>query len=106
MKASRTFIYLGSTCAISALLVAGCAVGPDFKRPDAPPVMQFTPDALPAAASSADIKGGDVQTFVEGRDIPAEWWTLFQSPALNALIEQAVKSSPNLQSAVAALRVA
>jgi NodT family efflux transporter outer membrane factor (OMF) lipoprotein len=99
----RNSLFVGSSL---ALLLSACAVGPDFKRPDAPTVTQFTPDALPAATSSADIKGGEAQSFAVGRDIPAEWWTLFQSPALNTLIAQAIKSSPNLESAVAALRVA
>jgi NodT family efflux transporter outer membrane factor (OMF) lipoprotein len=105
MKFRNTF-FPGSLCMVAALTVAACAVGPDFKRPDAPAVTQFTPDTLPATTSAADIKGGEAQKFDSGRDIPAEWWTLFQSPTLNTLIEQAVKSNPDLQSAVAALRVA
>jgi NodT family efflux transporter outer membrane factor (OMF) lipoprotein len=39
-------------------------------------------------------------------DIPAQWWTLFQSAELNGLIEQALAHSPTLQSAQAALRQA
>ena len=105
MKFRSTF-FPGTLCMVAALTVAACAVGPDFKRPDAPAVTQFTPDTLPATTSTADIKGGEAQKFDSGRDIPAEWWTLFQSPALNTLIVQAVKSNPDLQSAVAALRVA
>ncbi len=104
MQRSRNAALFASACALAML--AGCSVGPDFKRPDAPAVTQFTPDALPTTTSSADVKGGEAQTFETGGDIPAEWWALFQSPALNTLIEQAVKSSPNLESAVAALRVA
>jgi NodT family efflux transporter outer membrane factor (OMF) lipoprotein len=103
MRSNRDILLVGSAL---VLLLSACAVGPDFKRPEAPPVEQFTPDALPATTSSADVKGGEAQSFDVGREIPAEWWTLFQSPALNALIAQAVKSSPNLESAVAALRVA
>jgi NodT family efflux transporter outer membrane factor (OMF) lipoprotein len=39
-------------------------------------------------------------------DIPGQWWTLFQSAQLNALIERALKNSPTLQAAQAALRQA
>jgi NodT family efflux transporter outer membrane factor (OMF) lipoprotein len=39
-------------------------------------------------------------------DIPAEWWTLFRSPALNALVERALKSNPDLKAARATLTVA
>ena len=35
-----------------------------------------------------------------------QWWTLFKSPALNALIERALQNNPNLQSALASLRAA
>ena len=46
------------------------------------------------------------QQFVEGRDIPAQWWELFHSPALNQLVERALKANPNLQAAQATLRQA
>jgi NodT family efflux transporter outer membrane factor (OMF) lipoprotein len=39
-------------------------------------------------------------------DIPGQWWTLFQSAELNALIERALKNSPTLEAAQAALRQA
>jgi NodT family efflux transporter outer membrane factor (OMF) lipoprotein len=38
--------------------------------------------------------------------LPAQWWTLFHSPALNELITQALASNPGMQSARAALRQA
>lgn len=43
---------------------------------------------------------------MEGRDIPAQWWELFHSPALNQLVERALKANPNLQAARATLRQA
>ncbi|HTC38368.1 MAG TPA: efflux transporter outer membrane subunit, partial [Steroidobacteraceae bacterium] len=46
------------------------------------------------------------QRFVEGRDIPQKWWVLFKSPALNALVERALRNNPDLQSALATLRAA
>ncbi len=95
-------------CAVGALslIAASCAVGPDFHRPAPPAVKQFTPQPLPAGTSGADIKGGEAQSFVAGANISAQWWSLFQSPALDALIAQALKTNPDLQSAQAALRVA
>jgi NodT family efflux transporter outer membrane factor (OMF) lipoprotein len=86
--------------------LAGCAVGPDFERPEAPPVDRYTREPLPQATNSADIEGGEAQRFVQGLDIPGQWWTLFHSPALNALIEQALKNNPTLPAAEAALRQA
>ena len=43
---------------------------------------------------------------MQGRDIPQEWWALFKSPALNALIERSLNNNPSLQSAIATLRAA
>ena len=41
--------------------------------------------------SATDAPTGRPQRFVEGRDIPQEWWALFKSPALNALVERALQ---------------
>jgi outer membrane protein TolC len=93
-------------CATLAILLAGCAVGPDFHPPPAPAVAGFTKEPLPDKTESAPIAGGEAQRFALGRDIPGEWWALFHSDPLNALIEQSLKANPDLQSAQAALRVA
>lgn len=58
----------------------GCAVGPDFHSPAAP------------------------TNFNAGQDIPAQWWTLFHSHAINQLIQQGLAHSPTLAAAQAALR--
>jgi NodT family efflux transporter outer membrane factor (OMF) lipoprotein len=58
---------------------------------------------LPEASTSAPTHGGDVQRFVSGRDLPFEWWQLFQSPAVNALVERAFKANPSVKTAHAAL---
>ena len=59
-----------------------------------------------AQTASAPVAGGETQHFVQGLDIPGQWWTLFRSPALNALVEQAIKANPTLPAAQAALRQA
>lgn len=94
--------------AVSVLLAAaagGCAVGPDFHRPAAPAVAGYTPTP-PAPTASAPVEGGQVQRLVEGQEVAGQWWTMFGSGALNALVEAALKANPDLQSAEAALRVA
>ena len=88
------------------LLLAGCAVGPDFKRPAAPAVDGYTAERLPAVTAAAPGHGGAPQRFAAGRDIPGEWWTLFRSAPLNALIAEALRANPTLASAQAALRQA
>src|SRR5579863_6240740 len=93
--------------AVTAGLLAACAVGPNFKAPEAPRNAGFAPPGqLPAETSTAALPGGEAQRFVDGLDIPGQWWTLFKSAELNALIERALKNSPTLQAAQAALRQA
>ncbi len=94
-----------ASAAAAGLILASCAVGPNFERPDAPAVSGYTPTPLGATAS-ADAPAGASQSFTAGQDIAAQWWTLFQSPQLNALITQALKNNPTLQAAEASLRVA
>jgi NodT family efflux transporter outer membrane factor (OMF) lipoprotein len=88
------------------LLVSGCAVGPDFERPAAPSAERYTAEPLPTETAAAPVAGGAAQRLLRGRDIPGEWWTLFRSPPLNALIAAALKNSPNITAAEAALRQA
>ncbi len=70
---------------------AGCAVGPDYRRPsaDVPPAWQ--PDAPwhEAAPSDAALKGN--------------WWELFQDSTLNPLVEQALESNQTLRVSAARL---
>lgn len=80
---------------LGSLLVAGCAVGPSFQRP-APPA-DATYANLPVAQPGT-------QTIAAGADIPADWWTLFHSPALDALVRRAIAANPDLAAARAALR--
>jgi NodT family efflux transporter outer membrane factor (OMF) lipoprotein len=88
-------------------ILAGCAVGPNFKAPQAPHDAGFVaPGQLAPQTSAAPVAGGESQRFVDGLDIPGQWWTLFQSPELNALMQRALANSPSLEAAQAALRQA
>ena len=95
-------------CALTALvpLFTGCTVGPNFVRPAAPNVAGYTQTPLSPTASVANVAGGETQRFLDGQDIPGEWWKLFESPALDALVERALKANPDLKAAQAALTVA
>src|SRR5581483_6885186 len=92
--------------ACAALLLQSCTVGPDFVRPAAPDATRYTSEPLAPQTASADVPGGEAQRIVEALDIPAQWWTLFQSLELDDLVEQALKANPNLQAAQASLRAA
>lgn len=85
-----------------ATLLAGCMVGPDFHHPAAPETDHYTAQPLPAAIG----EGSDAQRLVAGMDVPTQWWTLFRSPQLDALIRQSLKANPGLAAAQASLRQA
>jgi NodT family efflux transporter outer membrane factor (OMF) lipoprotein len=91
---------------LSALAIAGCAIGPDFHPPAAPENAGYTPGAPSTETASAPVAAGASQRLVFGKDIPGEWWRLFRSRRLNNLIEQALAANPSLVAAQASLRQA
>lgn len=85
----------------AAALLAGCAVGPDFVTPPAPDGARH--GALPSTTTSAPVPHGQAQQLVDGADVPAQWWSLFGSPALDGAIRTALANSPTLAQAQASL---
>ncbi len=81
--------------------LGGCAVGPDFVRPDAPSVNRYTAEPAPRSTVAA---AGRTQTFTEGERIAADWWRLFGSTKLDAIVAQSLADNPTLQAAEASLR--
>ena len=96
----------GAGALAATLFLVSCAVGPEFLHPAAPDVTRYTKEQLTPGTSSADTPLGQQQHFVQGRDIPHEWWHLFKSRALNSVIERSVNNNPSLQTALANLRAA
>lgn len=96
---------IATTVTVTALLSA-CAVGPDYKAPEAPAAAAYTEKPLVERTDSAPVQGGDAQRFAVGATISAEWWKLFGSPELDALIRTALAGQPTLVAAQAALRQA
>jgi NodT family efflux transporter outer membrane factor (OMF) lipoprotein len=89
---------------LALALLSGCAAGPRYKQPALPTVDRYTEQPLPAQTESANVAGGQAQRYVQGMDIPAQWWELFHSKPLNDLVEKAIKANPDLDVAKAALR--
>ena len=86
--------------AMLVALLAGCAAGPDFKRPAAPAVSAYTAAPLPAqTASSATDLGGE-QHFITGVSAGEQWWRKLGSPKLDALIAK-LKSTTDDKARVA-----
>jgi len=94
-------LTLGVIAALSS-----CAVGPNFKRPPAPSDSNYGSAPIQGETASIAGTGGNSQRLVAGMEIPAQWWTLFQSPKLDGLVERALKGNPDVSAAQAALRQA
>src|SRR5512145_3194699 len=86
----RKFIF-NFAGAISVSL-AGCSVGPNYKEPSF---------GAPAAWNEAQQKGVDTRAGELAR-----WWTVFEDPLLNSLVERAVQSNLDLRVAEARIREA
>lgn len=82
---------LRAAIAMITAVAAGCAVGPDYRRPqaDVPPAWQ--PDAPwhEAAPDDGALKG--------------DWWRLFRDDTLNPLVERALAGNQDLRVAAARL---
>ena len=89
-----------------ALLLSGCAVGPDFRKPAPPAVSDYTTRTPSGTAASANVAGGAAPRFDKGAQISADWWTLFHSKSLDDLIAQALANNSDLKAAQAALSAA
>lgn len=92
---------LRGLCVSAAFLTFGCAVGPDFVRPHPPSAERYTHGPVPTATVAAD---GVAQRFEGGAKVAADWWKLFQSPELDAVVSEAISNNATLQAAQAALR--
>jgi NodT family efflux transporter outer membrane factor (OMF) lipoprotein len=92
--------------AATLLAGAGCAVGPNFKKPAAPDGAGYSANPPVATVATANVSGGDAQRFADGGDLSADWWTLFHSTPLNELIENSLTNNHDLKAAQAALSVA
>ena len=82
--------------AATLVVLAGCTVGPNYKRPAVPAPVSFK-EPLPPGWKQAEPGGA----FVYGK-----WWEIYNDPALNALEEQVSISNQNVLQAEAQYREA
>ena len=88
------------SASIAALLLAGCMVGPQYKRPAAATAPAFK-EAPQAAASDGWKPGQPSDETLKG-----DWWRLYQDPQLNALEVQVDAANQTLKAAEANFRSA
>ena len=104
MAASAPGRALMSVLACASLV--GCMVGPDFNPPAPPKEQGYLSDAFIRETASTNVLGGEAQRFVQDLDIPGQWWNVYRSKPLDSLIERALKANPDIEAAMASLRVA
>ncbi|WP_292223405.1 efflux transporter outer membrane subunit [Brevundimonas sp.] len=78
--------------------LAGCAVGPNFQRP----VLTDEGDWSHSSGAVADM----ARTMDASATVPDQWWSLFGSAQLDALVTEALRANPDLKAADATLRQA
>jgi NodT family efflux transporter outer membrane factor (OMF) lipoprotein len=88
------------TASALALLAAGCAaVGPNYRPPAPPSVAHY----VSPGERGETAAGAPDQTVALGDTVATQWWTLFRSPQMDALVRAAVAGSPTLDAAKARL---
>ena len=80
------------TALVLALFMAGCTVGPDYRRPAMNTPSEFRAPQGATSQLPVDVSLGDVG-----------WWTTFQDPQLQSFIREALTNSYDIQ--IAATRV-
>jgi NodT family efflux transporter outer membrane factor (OMF) lipoprotein len=86
-----------------SVTAASCVVGPDFSSPEPPSVTRYAPPNEPMHLRVNSGTGIPMQEVAPGEKVKADWWTLFRSPSLDALVKQAIVGSRTLESARARL---
>lgn len=102
-RRSRVAPWLTARCLAAALAcgLGSCAVGPNFHRPAAPPVTHYGFGGDAAQTSAAE---GVAQRFKPGADVAGDWWRLFNSTQLQAIVAEALANNPGLAATQASLR--
>ena len=102
--AHRTFLRRISGLLAMLLVLAGCAVGPEYQRP-----LVTTPAAFKEAQVDP-LPAHEAGTWQAAQpaeqDLRGEWWKVFDDDALNALERDAQQANHNLQAAAARLKQA
>jgi multidrug efflux system outer membrane protein len=93
-KFSKKYLVTG-VIVLAMLLIAGCAVGPNYVRPEVPVPAQW----------SAELQDG-LEARSPNPEVLANWWMTLDDPVLNNLIKRAIAGNLDLRQAVARIREA
>lgn len=95
-----------TTAALILGLAEGCTVGPHYQPPAPPTLATYTSQPQSNETVGSTGPAGNIQHFNSSAEPPAQWWTLFHSPELNDMVNEALQNSPTLAQATARLKQA
>ncbi|MBB5443783.1 NodT family efflux transporter outer membrane factor (OMF) lipoprotein [Paraburkholderia sp. WSM4177] len=99
-----SFAYKTSVMAVAvAIALTACTFGPNGAPPAMPSPAHYGAGAQPAKTVAA---GGVAQQFDIGAVGVPQWWQLYRSDALSALVEEGLRNSPTLGAAQRTLAAA
>ena len=81
-------------CAVVALGLGGCMVGPDYHKPEL-----TLPSSYPESLAAE-------QTSAGGEPVSTQWWTLFGDPTLNDVVQSAIANNKDILQAIARIEEA
>jgi len=90
---ARAGMWVAGWCALCAISLAGCTVGPDYRPP------------APVPGSQAPLLG-TTEAQAATVEPPPQWWQLYQDPTLDALVQEAFSANTDLRVAMANLAAA
>ncbi|WNV05588.1 efflux transporter outer membrane subunit [Candidatus Methylospira mobilis] len=85
-------------CLLVALLLGGCAVGPDFEKPVARSPQKWSELPANTVLAQSELPSKTIQASPD-----REWWRQFNDPVLSSLVERALQGNMTLRTASALL---
>jgi multidrug efflux system outer membrane protein len=97
--------YIACTLGLLVVLTGGCAVGPDYHRPETalPATYRGVEPATSATYRGAESAASAPASAAASDFAQADWWTVFKDPVLQSLIHEALQNNYDLR--IAANRV-
>ncbi len=95
MRSKPALIVVSALCALVTL--AGCSVGPNYHKPDAPTAPAFKEDAVIVPPPNP-ANGGWKKAAPGDEQLRGKWWEMYGDPQLNRLEDTIIVSNQTLKS--------
>jgi len=108
-KTAKHYFCPGAMRLLSSVMfaagLAGCTLGPDYERPDLKLPQAYRQAPASAVEKSTAVASGAAESTLSQSQAPikSDWWTLFNDPQLDALMQIALIENADVQIAQARL---